>query len=247
MGKMLENPEAEIVEVKSVDLKEPLVIAGFVGAGLVGSIAADHIINQMKMDEVACVKSKYLPPVAIFVEEKLRHPFRIHASKKDNICVIICEVPLKEDGLYSIASTLLDWAEQKGAKEILVMEGIPIPGLPTERRTFCVTERGKCEPYREKGIDTLKQGIIAGMAGAILSECLSRKIGGTAILTPAMATIPDPEGAATLIEALNKSHGLNINTSELVAGANEIKKKLKEIAENYEKTAGTHETDRMYA
>lgn len=242
-----ENTEVEIVELKEHGLKAPLVVAGFVGAGLVGSIAADHIISQLKMEEIACVKSKYIPPVAIFVEEKLRHPFRIHASKKDNLCVIICEVPLKEEGLYSISSAILDWAEKIGTREMLVLEGMPVPGLPVERKAFCVTERGKCGLFKEKGIETLRKGIIFGVVGAILSECLTRKIAGTAILTPAMATIPDPEGAATLIEALNKSHGLGIDTSDLIAGANEIREKLKEIAESYEKTGAALEPDKMYA
>jgi len=242
-----ENPEVEVVSVNELDLKEPLLVAGFVGAGLVGSIAADHIITQLKMEEVACVKSKYLPPVAIFVEEKLRHPFRIHASKKDNICVIICEVPLKEEGLYSISSVILDWAEKLGSKELLVLEGVPVRGLPTERKPLCVTESGKCESFRDHGIETLKKGVIVGIAGAMLSECLARKISGTAILTPAMATLPDPEGAATLIEALNKSQGLRIDTSKLIAGANEIREKLKELAENYEKTTGSMDSEKMYA
>jgi len=247
MVKELETAEVEVVDVKELDLKEPLIVTGFVGAGLVGSIAADLIINQLKMEEVAYIKSRYLPPVAIFVEEKLRHPFRIHASKKDNLCVVICEIPLREEGLYSISSALLDWAEKRGTKEILVLEGIPVPGLPMDRRPFCVTEMGKCDHFRDRGINMLRKGIIYGIAGAILSECLTRKIGGTAILTPAMATIPDPEGAAVLIEALNKSHGLKIDTADLIAGANEIREKLKEIAENYEKTASAAEPEKMYA
>ncbi|MGQ9788215.1 MAG: proteasome assembly chaperone family protein [Candidatus Hadarchaeaceae archaeon] len=237
--------EVEIVEVKDLGMKNPLIITGFVGAGLVGSIAIDQIINKLKMEEVAYVKSKYLPPVAIFVGERLRHPFRIHASKKDNLCAVICEIPLRDEGLYSVSSALLDWAEKQGTKEILVLEGIPVPGLPTDRRPFCVTEEDKCNYFKDRGINMLRKGVIYGIAGAILSECLTRKIEGTAILTPAMATIPDPEGAAVLIDALNKAYGLKIDTSELIAGANEIREKLKEIAEKYEKT--TTEPEKMYA
>ncbi|MEM3422088.1 MAG: PAC2 family protein, partial [Candidatus Hadarchaeum sp.] len=123
---------------------------------------------------------------------------------------------------------------------------IPVPGLPTDRQPFCVTELGKCEHFKDRGINLLRKGIIYGIAGAILSECLTRKIEGTAILTPAMATIPDPEGAAVLIEALNRTHGLKIDTAELIAGANEIREKLREIAENYEKATAT-EPEKMYA
>jgi uncharacterized protein len=233
--KGFEIPEVEIVDVKERDLKEPLVISGFVGAGLVGSIAVDHIINQLKMEEIAYVRSKHLPPAAVFVGGRLRHPFRIYVSQKDDLCAIICEIPLRYEGLYSISSAILDWAKEKGAKEIVVLEGVPVPGLPKERKAFCVTELGKCEIFKEKGIDTLGKGVIAGMAGAILNECLMREIEGTALLTPTISFMPDPEGAATLIEALNKSHGLGIDTSELLVRAKEIREKLKEIAEHYEK------------
>jgi uncharacterized protein len=239
--------EVEIVNVKELEIKEPLVICGFVGAGLVGVIAADHIIEQLKMEEVAYVRSKHLPPAAIFVGEKLRQPFRIYASQKENIYVIICEVPLRYEGLYSISSAILDWAEERKAEEIVVLEGIPAPGLPEERKPFCVTESGKCEIFREKGIDPVRKGVIGGMAGALLSESLGRKIGGTALLTPAISFLPDPEGASVLIEALNKSHGLKVDTSELLAGAKDIREKLKEIAEHYEKTKSAEEPERMFA
>ena len=242
-----EPPEIEIVNVKELGLKEPLVICGFVGAGLVGVIAADHLIEQLKMEEVAYVRSEHLPPAAIFVGEKLRQPFRIYASQKENLYVIICEIPLRYEGLYSISSAILDWAEEKGAKELVVLDGIAAPGLPEERKPFCVTEYGKCEIFREKGIDPVRKGVIGGMAGALLTESLRRKISGTALLTPAISFLPDPEGASVLIEALNKSHGLKVDTSELLAGAKEIREKLKEIAEHYEKTKGAEEPERMFA
>ena len=242
------TPEVEIVEVKDLGLKEPLVISGFVGAGLVGSIAVDHIINQLKMEGIAYVRSKHLPPAAVFVGERLRHPFRIYGSQKHNLCAVICEIPLRYEGLYPVSSAILDWADGKGAKEMVVLEGAPVPGLPKERKPYCVTELGKCEIFKEKGIDLHSKGVIVGMAGAILSECLARKIEGTALLTPAITFMPDPEGAATLIEALNTSHGLKIDTSELFAKAKEIKERLKEISEHYEKMkASTKEPERMYA
>jgi predicted ATP-grasp superfamily ATP-dependent carboligase len=55
-----ESNEVEIITVKELDIKEPLVICGFVGAGLVGVIAAEHLIAQLKMEEVAYVRTEYL-------------------------------------------------------------------------------------------------------------------------------------------------------------------------------------------
>ncbi len=38
-------PEVNIIEARSVTFNEPLVILGFAGVGLVGGIAATHIVE----------------------------------------------------------------------------------------------------------------------------------------------------------------------------------------------------------
>lgn len=78
-------------------------------------------------------------------------------------------------------------------------------------------------------------GIIRGIAGSILNECLTRKITGVAFLVPAVASMPDPEGAAALIDTLNQVYDLNVNTEDLLEKAGEIKHKLKEVAERRRK------------
>jgi predicted ATP-grasp superfamily ATP-dependent carboligase len=55
MPEKVEITEARIVEVETVEGKEPLVIIGFVGPGLVGGIAATHIIDQLKMRPISYV------------------------------------------------------------------------------------------------------------------------------------------------------------------------------------------------
>ena len=62
-----EFPEAEIFEIKKIGLKNPIVFAGFVGAGLVGPLAINHIITELKMTEIAVMRSKYLPPSTVFM------------------------------------------------------------------------------------------------------------------------------------------------------------------------------------
>ena len=44
-----EFPEAEVFQIKKVELKSPIIFAGFVGAGLVGPLAITHMITELKM------------------------------------------------------------------------------------------------------------------------------------------------------------------------------------------------------
>lgn len=225
--------EVNVVETEKPELKKPLVILGFAGAGLVGGIAVTHIIDQLKMEKIAHVRSRYMPPAVVFMDGELRHPFRIYSGKEGKLCAIVCEIPLRSDGLYPIASTLLDWAEEKGVSELVVLEGAPVRGIPKKRKAFCAAEPEKRKECEEKGVKMIQAGIIRGIAGSILNECLARRITGVAFLTPAVAFMPDPEGAAVLIEALNNVYDLKVNTKELLSKAEEIKQKLKEVAERH--------------
>jgi uncharacterized protein len=44
-----EFPEAEVFEIKKIELNSPIIFAGFVGAGLVGPVAINHIITELEI------------------------------------------------------------------------------------------------------------------------------------------------------------------------------------------------------
>jgi uncharacterized protein len=235
--------EVSIIEIGEVKLNEPLVILGFVGPGLVGGIAVAHIVEKLKMEEIARVRSKYTPPAVIFIDGQLRHPFRIYANSEGSLCSIVCETTIRFDGAYQISSVLLDWLEAKKAKELVVLEGLHVQSLPKENRAYCAAESEKLKACLEKGIKPITLGIIQGIAGSILSECLIRKITGLAFLIPTIAFTPDPEGAALLIDALNKVYSLGINTEDLLKEAEKIRQKLKGVAESHHKIRKAEEKE----
>ena len=57
-----EYPAAEVVEINGEIPNEPIIFAGFVGAGLVGPLSIGHMIAEMNMKEIAYVRSKHIPP-----------------------------------------------------------------------------------------------------------------------------------------------------------------------------------------
>ena len=100
-------PEAEVFETSKINLKSPIIFAGFVGAGLVGPLAINHIIEKLEMKESAVMRSKYLPPSTVFMRGRLRHPFRFYANEEGTICAIICEITLRMEGIYTIVASIL--------------------------------------------------------------------------------------------------------------------------------------------
>lgn len=230
-----EHLEVIVRETPGISLRSPLFIAGFAGPGLVGSISAGHVVQSLKMKEVAYVKSRYLPPAAVFEGGRLRHPFTIYSSANGRVCVGVCELPLRSDGLYQVAAALLDWAEGKKAREVVVLDGLGVSGVPQKYKTFFAAEKGKCDYLKKQGLEMLERGIIVGLAGCILNECLSRNISGTALLVPATAALPDPGAAATALESLNRLYKLKVDVSELKTQEEKVRGRLKELADKYNK------------
>ncbi len=73
---------------------------------------------------------------------------------------------------------------------------------------------------------------IGGIAGGLLSACLSNQIPCAAILVPSSSGIPDPEGAALLIESYNsiiKDENLKIDPTQLKEQGQILKRQLEQI------------------
>ena len=225
-------PEAEVFEIQKVKLNNPIIFAGFVGAGLVGSIAVGYIIEKLKMKEIGYMRSKYLPPATVFTQGRLRHPFRFYSNKGGTICGIICEITLRTEGLYAIASSILDWAEKNGSKEIVVLDGVASKG-GHDQKAYCAAEEDLCRVMADKQINMIPRGFVTGIPGAILNESLIRKIRGVTLLVRANPQKPDSLAAATLVEAVNRAYETGIDTTELKKQADQIDHDFKELSDRY--------------
>ncbi len=223
----------EVHETEKITLLEPLMITAFSGPGLVGTIALNHVIDELKLTEVAYIHSHHIPPATVFVDGILHHPFRIYGGLAGRLVAASCQLPIHEHGLYPVASTLLEWAQSKSVREIVVLDGIPTDDIPEKREVVFASEAEQSRKLQQKGLAPIRQGIIGGMSGAILNECLVRDMVGIALFTEAPTFIPDPGGAEALIKALNELYGLNVDTKKLVAEETELKRKLQELSEAY--------------
>ncbi len=248
-AKVLGAPDAQIRQTKEIDMKKPLLVCGFPSAGVVGTIAANTIIEQFNMEEIAHMRSKHLPSAAVFLDGRLRHPFRIYGSSNKNLLVVTTELPIAEDGLYEVSSALLDWAASVGVKETVILDGIPVQGLPSKRKVLYAAEEEKIADLEEhETMEILEKGIITGISGSILSETLCRSMIGFALLTPAVAIIPDPEGAVQLLNALNRMYEVGVDVTELQESGDKIREKMEGVAKQVEgmRQGGQKGTGRGY-
>jgi len=224
------SSDNEVYEIEKTVLKSPVVFAGFVGAGLVGPLAVGCMIDKLKMKEIAYLRSRHLPPSTDFMQGRLRHPFRLYSNNDGTICAVICEITLPF-GLHDIVNTILDWAEKNGSHEIVILDGVA--SKTHDGKAFCAAEEDLCRVMESNDINMIPQGFITGVAGGLLNECLMRPIQGLTLLVKANDKGADPLAAATLIDAVNRAYGLNINTSDLRKKKKRIGEDFRELSDKY--------------
>ena len=224
-------PEAEVFEIKKSKLNNPIIFAGFVGAGLVGPLSIGHIIQKLGMKEIGYMRSKYLPPSTVFIQGRLRHPFRFYSNDDGTICAIICEITLRMEGLYTIVAAILDWAKEKGSNEIIILDGVA--SEKHDDKAYCAAEEDLCRVMADKEISMIPQGFITGIPGGILNECLLREIQGVALLAKANKENADPDAAATLVEAVNRLYDTKIDTDDLRKEKERIGADFSELSKKY--------------
>jgi len=224
------SSDNEVYEIKKTVMKSPIVFAGFVGAGLVGPLAVGSMIDKLKMKEIAYLRSRHLPPSTVFMQGRLRHPFRLYSNDDGTICAVICEITLPI-GLHDIVNTILDWAEKNGSHEIVILDGVA--STSHDDKAFCAAEEDLCRVMEDNDIKMIPQGFITGVAGGLLNECLVRKIQGVALLVKANDKGPDPLAAATLVKAVNRAYHMNIDTTELRKEKKRIDADFKELSDKY--------------
>jgi len=212
------------------DIKVKTVIVGFPGMGLTGAIAAQHISEKLELETIGFIDGIAIPPVAVFLDGFLRHPYRIMGKEGLDIAVFIGESPVSPDGAYYIANAVMNWAENHGAKEIITLDGFAFLDKADEAKVYMVAEPEIKDKAEKLKIPPLKSGFIRGFAGAILNKTMASKVDGYSFLVGTRPELPDPGGAAALIQTINAYKGIDIQVKTLIDQSDSIKRKLKELA-----------------
>ena len=224
-----------VIEDLSVHINEgATLILGFAGIGLIGPIVANQLIEQIPdIKDIGFLVSDYLPPIAVFYQGVLKHPFRILYSPQHNIIVGVCEVPFQTPSAYNdLSKTICNWAlsEDVKAKEIVIFQGIPQRGIIDDYPVYFAAEAEMTDMLEKHELNRVEKGIIVGPEATVLNEALTNKLQSYALFTPVLE-IPTPEGAAAIIEVLNDIYNLNIDTTRLIEEGKEIKAKMLELAQ----------------
>ena len=225
-------------EYKVKELKNTIAIVGFPSVGLVSSIAASFLARELKLDPIAGFTSPDFPPYSIVQNGVPMPQIRIYAGDRvcddktgvdcDSLVVITSEFMPKMEQHHTIAVAIMDWLSERNVKNIVVLDGIPL-FVPDE---YVLLGAGSTpharETMREYKIDEFEGGMVRGTAGIMLMEGLRRGLDVVTLLGSARTDMPDPRGAAKLMEPLGKMlPELKIDTEPLYLEAEELDRRMR--------------------
>ncbi|MBM4248094.1 MAG: proteasome assembly chaperone family protein [Euryarchaeota archaeon] len=195
----------EVFMKQKVDLKGAAVIEGFPSVGLVSTLAANYIIEQLKLPKIGCMISGQLPVTSIIRDGMPNHPVRIHGDRR--VVVFISEFRPPAGLVKPIVDNILSWTAENGCELIISAEGLPVQETgqhPEEIKVYGVasTQKGR-GLLGEKKIPPLNEGIITGISGVLLNEGLRLDRDVLCVIADAHETYPDARAAARIVETID--------------------------------------------
>ena len=219
--------------------KNPTIIEGFPGFGLVGTITTEYLISHLETERIGKFWFEDMPAAVAIHDGKLIPPLELHYNKKHNL-VIIHALSAPSGIEWKMADVMMKVFDELKAKEIISLEGIA--GDSGNPKSFYFTT-GKDEKKLKEVAKPVSESIILGVTGALLLKEKSRPINAFFVETP--SNIPDSKAAAKMVELLDKYLGLDVDPKPLLKTAKEFEKKLKGIMEQGKKASDERDKKKL--
>ncbi|QPV62411.1 proteasome assembly chaperone family protein [Halosimplex litoreum] len=220
------------VHREDIELDEPTLIEGLPGVGLVGKIAADHLVDALEMTHYGSCRCEGLPEVAVFGEDDPTYqpPVRLYADEDRDLLVLQSDVPVSPNAAEDFATCLTGWLDERDATGLYVSglpadkEGVPsLYGVASGDATRLLDEHDIAAPA--------ESGVISGPTGALLYEAERSGLDALGLVVEANRNFPDPEAArVVLLDGIGPIGGVDVDTDHLVEQAEEISQARENLA-----------------
>lgn len=207
------------VEIKKMAdlsaLKNPIVIVGFPGTGLVGSVAASHMIDALKLDFCGYISSEEFAPLAAIHDYLPMPAARIHYSTKYNIILVLSEMSVPIALASPLADAIFDFAKSLKSEKIISIGGISLKEGKNEVYVIASRKEITKEITEKRIAKPIREGATTGVTGLLLTKGAIEKYPIITLLAESSEEYLDADAASRVLKALSKLLGIEINTARL--------------------------------
>ena len=218
---------------KDIDLDAPTLVEGLPGVGLVGKLAADHLVDAFDMVHYGTARCEGLPEIAVYSEGEpdVRGPVRLYADTERDLLVLQSDAPVSPEAAESFAGCIVEWFEANDVTPLF------LSGMPSERNEApslygIATGDGAALLVEADVPSPTESGAITGPTGALVHEAQRVGLTSVGLVVEADPQFPDPEAAGALLEmGIGPLADIEVDTAELAEQAEEIRQTKAQLAQ----------------
>ncbi len=228
-----------------VELKNPVLIEGLPGLGMVGRIVTRYLTKQLNAKKFAELYSPHFPYYVIVNKKgsvRLLHGdfyfWKNEAGENDLILFTGDSQAQTIEGQYEVASSILDFAESHNVKTIVTIGGYR---KETEEKPKVVTTSTSPKLLKNalqaEAVTSGAGAPIVGIAGLLLGMAKFRGIEALCLLGETRGYLPDPSAAKSVLDVLQKTLGIKIDLAELdkeIEKSEKLVERMREIEQRRE-------------
>jgi len=244
-GVQIKMKKTVIEETVKVNLKDPVLIEGLPGLGMVGRIATRHLVNQLKAKPFAKLYSPHFPYYVLVNQKgsvRLLHCifsyWKNKTGKHDLIFMAGDSQAQTIEGQYDVADTILDFAEKHGVKTIITIGGYRKEAEEKPQVVAVSTDPALLsKALKAEAITSPSGNPIVGTAGLLLGLAKFRKMSALCLLGETRGYLPDPKAAKGVLAVLQRILKIEIDSSDIdkeIEKAKKVVERMKKIAKERE-------------
>lgn len=232
-----------INQYKKPKLNSPVLIGGLPGIGNIGKIAADYLVEKLKMEKLADIFSQYLPPQVFLNDEGEAKLVRnsIYYKKfrgKSDLLILVGDFQgTTQEGQYELTHFVLELAKKWNVSTLYTLGGYSTGKIVEIPRVLgAVTEVDMVNGLQEGGVVFPKGepgGGIVGSAGLMLGlgkELFS--IDGACLMGETSGYFADPKGAKEVLKVLSKLLNIKLDLSDIEERSKQIQQITEKMQED---------------
>ena len=232
------NNTITIRNIAKHNLKDAVLIDGFPGVGLVGTIVANFLINTLKLEQIGVIDSYKFPAISVIKDGEPHNPMRLYSGEQicndgtcNQVAVCVSEFTPPAEITKDLVNSLMDWAENNGCTKIISAEGFSTgPKADGEKNDVygVASSSGARTWIKDAKVKPFTYGTVGGITGSLLNEGKVRKLNVLGLLAEVTEDAPDAMAAANVIKAIDELLlAIELDPEPLLKEAQNLEKEVK--------------------
>jgi hypothetical protein len=240
-----------IISKKGVKLKNPILVEGLPGIGLVGKLATEHLIKELKAEKVAEIYSEHFPHQVLMLKKgtlrMLKNKLYAWTNPKkggNDLLMLVGDIQaITPEAQFDVCNVILDYFERMKGKRIYTLGGYGVGKIVENPRVLgSATHKEVVEELKKYGVVFGEaSGSIIGAAGLLLGLGKIRKMSGACLMGETHGGYIDAKSAKSVVTVLTKILNVKVDLNKFDERVKETEKFMKRMEKEIDKQKGIGE------